>query len=413
MRAVLAVAALFLLTLAPFSSVAGPTVAKPEFKPVDIGDSSNEIVQLAKQDILGQPTPPANVKGSPAKGRNSLAFFEVNVHGSTVPMAVEYNRFASKLFVDLDGSGDLSHGQPLQSWLTPTKNHAFPAFQVKVGEEKVALKVEVVGPNRIYVYPATMLTGKVKFGEKSYTVLLVDAELDGKYNHYYGEKPIGRPAPAKFSRVSVAGGVPPYDVFAIDLKGSGKIEPEVGGVMEAMPLPKMLRVNGSYYKITVSADGQSIDTSKIESPKTGTLSVDCDCIDMVLCSEDGGYRLCGGKTKLELPAGAFTIPSYRLAKKDGRGDLWTINGAPPAGGQMSISASETKALKLGTPVTVKAVVSSAEHGTVKIGIDMVGANGESLETGALKNGIRQNPPSIKIVASDSGKVLNQGFFEYG
>jgi hypothetical protein len=306
--------------------------------------------------------------------------------------------------------------------MTTTKNHAFQPFQVKIGEEKVALKVEVVGPNRILVFPATMLMGKVRFGDKPYTVFLVDAKLDGTYNHYYGENSGAKPsAGMRISRGATAaatgfnnpGGVPPYDVFAIDIKGSGKIEPEVGGVMEAMPLPKMLRVNGSYYKIIVSADGQSIDTSKIESPQTGTLTVGCDCVDLALCSEDGGYRLCGGKTKLELPAGAFTVTSYRLAKMDGRGDLWTINGTLAAGNQMAISTSETKSLKLGTPIAVSANVSTARGGQVSIGFSMADANGDPLDIVACKNGIRQNPPSIKIVAADSGKVLSQGSLEYG
>ena len=249
MRVVLAVSALLLLCLAPMLSAAGPPVAKSEFKVTDIGDSTNEIVQLAKQDIVGQPTPPANVKGKPAKGTGTMTYYEVQAHGTQIPLAVDYTPGSSKLYVATDGSGDLSRCPPLQSWQLPSKNHAFPAFQVKIGEDKVGLKVEVMGPNRLLAYPATMLGGTVKFGDKPYRVLLVDAELDGSYNHYYAERaPTGtrtsRAGNAQMGAVmsnGVAPGVPPYDIFAIDLKGTGKIEPEVGGVMEAMPLPKMLR----------------------------------------------------------------------------------------------------------------------------------------------------------------------------
>ena len=173
-------------------------------------------------------------------------------------------------------------------------------------------------------------------------------------------------------------------------------------------------MNGAYYKITVSADGQSVDTSKVESPQTGTLTVACDCLDLGLCSEDGGYRVFGGRTKLELPASDYIVTGYRLVKKDARGDLWTINGYTSAisQGRLAIKTGETENLKVGAPVVVKASVSPIQAGVVTIGFSLLGASGEPLESGALKNGVRQPAPQIKIVASDSGKVLSQGSFGY-
>lgn len=375
------------------------TVSVP-LKPMEIPDSTNAMARLAVRSVPGQMGGNPAVRVPPKGISRQATYFRVQVAGTTLVMVMEYSRSASKLYIDGNSDGDLSDERPLVARMSRGRKQVFPAFPLKgPGDAKVFVKIEAESQYTLSLYPGAMFSGAAKVGDKSFHVFVADGNLNGTYDDAYA---------STVTRTAVAA----HDVLGVDMDGNRRLGGTAAGCEEAMPLPKAVRLGDAFYSVKVASDGSSLDLEKVEM-ETGTLDVAAPCADLLLWSENGAYRICGGATKCELPVGHYTPIDLNLVAKDRSGATWTLNGRPSGNvTAFDIAAGEIKTLPLGPPLTAKVSIGRGTGGTLSLGFSVRGTADESYDAMALRNGTRQPLPRFKIV-SESGKVVGSGSWSYG
>ena len=367
--------------------------ARCTLEQMKINDSTNAVGGLAFRRVEAEVGRPAALKAPPKKTSTTTAYFCVRVGQVDLLMALDYSQSGSKLYIDTDRDGSLSNERPLVASKSGGKKQVFPAIPIEGrGGAKIIAKFEVAGPKALLIYPGAMYGGSIELEGKPYQVFVADGNLDGTYDGCFAGQIVGGS----------------HDVLAIDMDGNRRVDGNVDGCAESMPLPRVVQVNGGYYSVKVGADGKSIEMEKAEA-ETGTLQVDTRYANLVLWSTNGAYHF-GGKSKCELPVGTYYPARVFLVKKDG-GATWTLEGSP--GGKLTvfdIKAGQTTALEIGTPLVGK--VDFRREGqprTLSLGFRLLGRAGEEYEPRAYRNQSKVPLPQFKIV-DESGKRLAQGGF---
>jgi len=365
-------------------------------KPAGVGSSTHAVAELAVRYAKARPGEPESTKGTPrpmTKWKNTT--YDLSVGGANVAMMVQSSVFAWRLIVDTDCDGNLSNEKALPGSKRRASNVVFPAFGVKTpGGAKIAVRAELDNCGRLLAYPGRMMAGTVKLGERGYRIFLADGNLDGDYDD------CGTGASACGS----------CDVLAIDMNANRKFDAAVDGCPEAMLLGKRVRVNGAYYSVTPSVDGTSIEMAPT-TVETGTLDAGAPCADILLRSDNGTYRLCGGKKTCELPVGRYQPVDVRLVARDRKGATWVLPCTSAEKlGTVEIKAGQTTSLEMGTPLVAKVDIRPGDDkGTLSLGFDIYGRAGETYAPRAYRNGIAQPTPRFTI-GDESGKVLSKGDF---
>jgi len=369
-------------------------VARCSLKRMKIKDSTSAVGSLAFRRVDAQVGLPATLRAPPKKASSTTAYFCVRVGQADLLMALDYSQSASKLYIDTNRDGSLSNERPLVASKSRGKKQVFPAIAIKgSGGAKTIAKFEVAGPKALLIYPGVMYGGSIELEGKTHQVFVADGNLDGTYGDCFAGQVVGGS----------------HDVLAIDMNGNRRVDGNVAGCAEAMPLPRVVQVNGGYYSVNVAADGKSIEMEKAEA-ETGTLQVGTRYANLVVWSANGAYRFGGGKSKCELPVGTYYPSRIFLRKKD-KGVTWTLEGQP--GGNLTafdIKAGQTTKLEIGTPLVGKIDFRrESQPRTLSLGFRLLGRAGEEYEPRAYRNKSKMPLPQFKIV-DESGKRLAQGGF---
>ena len=199
------------------------------------------------------------------------------------------------------------------------------------------IMVEVYDNENVLVYPASFLSANAQFGAKRYTVALVDANLDGRYDGFL-RTGVGRP-----------------DLFAIDLNGDSAFDTKNLLAGELMPFSRILRVGEEYYLVDVALDNSTVAFVKTE-PQLGTLKGPRG-VELLLAGENGCYHLDGSKLEWRLPIGEYAMLAV-VAPGGSQPAGLTADGADALGPKgITIGPERPVELKPGTasktPVDVK------------------------------------------------------------
>jgi len=110
--------------------------------------------------------------------------------------------------------------------------------------------------------------------------------------------------------------------------------------------------------------------------------------------------------------GEYLAMSGNLASNAG-GDNWQISfyGAQNPSSRITVSKSQTTALKFGPPLYLKSELKPTGR-QVSIGLSITGQSGERYNPRITKNGKALEAPKLKIM-DEAGNVLASGKFEYG
>ncbi len=360
------------------------------------------------QPSLGRP---ADVKGEPAGATGELRYFTGQLGSRQVVMAMDSGS-PPNLFVGKDGGNDFSGVKPVRREKSDVRFSGGPSWQygpvsIKApgAPEGAAARVLIANlqDSALMVYPAGYLVGKVKLGDKSYKIALVDGDFDGRYTVTESDDASPRGS----------------DVLAMDLNGDGNFVYMANGKMEIRPLTPLVRVADKYYEVKIAADGTGL-RMVASSPKMGTLSVGNDGVSLVVSGTGGMQYLESGKGEWKLPAGRYSCQSLTLTAKDKQGRKWQLDASGQTGKLKSIDIKpgQTLNVKVGSPLVVKTDVQQQDSGwifrgkTVTVGFTIVGAAGEEYAPGAKKDGTQVSAPKIKIY-NDKGEVLTTGDFAYG
>lgn len=390
--------AVLTLALLVASGVAWAEGGKFPLKPAETPDSTTPLAAQASYEVIGKDKMPAGCSGPPPVISRRLAYFTAHVGTTTLLMAMDYSSKGSKLFVDANANGDLSDEAPLTGRLLRTGRQLFPMIMARgSGDRKIPVRLEAGGPKYLMIYPAAMMCGTARLDGRSYRVFLLDGNLDGEYGTVFST------LRSRFKRAT-------SDCLGIDLNNNRAFDAEVGGVAEVMPLPGTVAIGGKWYRVTVAADGSEIGLSEVQA-ETGTLGVSAACADVLLQSDKGSYRLCGGRTRCEVPAGTYRVAEANLVKHTGQGVVWTmVCETVGAIRPLVVAKGEAAVLTVGEPLIGKVDIrKDDEPGTLSLGFEIYGVGDERYEPRAYRNGRKQPTPRFRIV-DEGGRQVGVGDF---
>jgi hypothetical protein len=252
---------------------------------------------------------------------------------------------------------------------------------------------------QLILHPSGYRVGKVRLDKNTYKVVVVDGDLDGRYDKVF-LPPLGESYR------------PGCDIFAIDLTKDGAWQFSSFWASEVTPVAKMLKLHNTYYGIDVAPDGTTLELKKIQ-PVFGTLDLGGANVKLKLWSDTVEEFLCGSDGKWQIPAGEYSALFIELNEIDSERNAWTFRSYRDTGSlrDFKIQAGQTTALKIGPPFTIKTDVRQVAD-RVSIGLRLDGRAGERYSLPVMKGGKRLPAPAFKIV-NESGKELESGQFQYG
>ena len=382
--------------------------SKLKFK--SVSNQDDVLVGLSAQYLYGTKDKPSELKDLP-KGLTAVyACFLAELAGRSTPAVLDsYGKpERSRLYVDTNGDGCLSNEKSYRPKIIKHSKHI--ATEYKFGPivmksrgvegELVTRFYATAYGTRLAFFPAGYQIGKVGLGKNTYTVAVVDGNLDGRYDKVFS-LPLRDPY------------CPGCDLFVIDLNRNGKKwHYSLSGPSEVMPLARMLKLKNTYYGIDVAPDGTSIAFKKVQ-PEFGTLDVGGANVKLKLWSDAAEQYLFGSEESWQIPPGTYSARFIELNEIDSERNAWTFRSYSDAGSlhDFEIRTGQTTSFKIGPPFSIKTEAKQVAD-RVSIGLKLEGCAGERYSLPVMKGGKRLPAPTFKIF-SESGKVLVPGQFEYG
>lgn len=393
------------------------TCAKRE--PVEEGRVSLKFKSVSKQDgmplglttqYLARTTDKSQeLKDLPKGLTTDYAYFLTKLAGRSTPIILgSYSKKEhSVLYVDTNGNGRLSDEKPYRVKVTTLpkakdKEYKFGPILMtsRDGERQFETRFfATTYGTGLALCPAGYCVGKVRLGESTYKLAVVDGDLDGRYDKVFSP-PLGESYR------------PGCDIFAIDLTKDGAWQFSSYWASEVTPLAKMLKLHNIYYGIDVAPDGTTIELKKVQ-PELGTLDLGGTNVKLKLWSDTVEEFLCGSNGKWQIPTGKYSALFIELDEIDSERNAWTFRSYRDTGTlrDFKIDAGQTTSFKIGPPFAIKTDISQSAD-RVSIGLGLEGCVRERYHFPILKGGKRQPSPTFKIV-DESGKELLSDAFEYG
>ncbi len=368
------------------------------------------LLSMGYKAASGDSEKPPNLKALPKDVTGNVTYFLVTLGGTEFVFLAD-SAPPPRLYADTDGDGDLSDETPVPTgdqeqlalgWQTQTVVLGPVTLKAPGGKSvQVYIRPTVFRDlRRLGIYAGGLRTGEVRLGGRSYQVAVVDGDYDGRYDGTVS-------LPLDFSEGPVV------DILGIDLNDNRKFELTLDPpLFEALPLPRMVSVEGAYYSVDVAADGSAIRLKEVE-PAFGTLDAGSADVEAVFLSENGFHLLSEGEGKWRLPVGKYTPLQVTLKKTDDSGSTWKLSGQfdPTELPCLEIGPGETQTLEVGPPLSAQTDVSPMGE-SVSIRFSLVGRGKETYAPGAMKDGQRNPAPKFEI-ADESGKVVLSDAFQYG
>jgi hypothetical protein len=367
------------------------------------------LVTLAMRNLKSTKDKPIEIKDLPKGLTTDCVYFLAKAVGKSAPMVLAYyNRLEySILYVDTNSNGRLSDEKPYRPKIKKRsgyKEYIFGPFLLKSRDSEGESRTEFYAITNhgqfLSLQPSGYRTGKVRLGENTYKVAVIDGNRDGRYDKIFS---------LPIDKAYLIG----CDVFAIDLnKSDKKWHLSLIDRSEIMPLGRMIKVQNTYYSINVAPDGTTLELKKAE-PEFGTLDFGGANVKLKLWSDTGDHYLFGLEGRWPLPAGIYKALFIELEEIDSEQNVWTFSGRPKAGPlrDFEIRADETTSFKIGPPFSIKTDTRQVAD-QVSIGLSLEGCAEEQYRFPILKGGKQQPAPTFKIV-NETGKVLASGQFKYG
>jgi hypothetical protein len=365
---------------------------------------------LATQYLASSTDKPPELKDLPKGITADYVCFLAELAGRNTPMVLgSYSRLEhSMLYVDTNGDGRLSDEKSYRVKVIKLprpegQEYRFGPILMMSRDTEGKFEIKfyaMTGHGRqLVLYPSGYRAGKVRLGESTYKVAVVDGDFDGRYDKVF-LPPLGESY------------WPGCDILAIDLTQDGAWQFSSFWTSEVTPLAKMLKLHNTYYGIDVAPDGTTIELKKVQ-PELGTLDFGGANVKLKLWSGTVEEFLCGSDGKWQIPTGEYSALFIELNEIDSERNAWTFRGYRDTGSlrDFEIQAGQTTTFKIGPPFTITAEARQIAH-RVSIGLKLEGCAGEQYCFPVKKGSRRQPTPTFKIV-DESGKVLTSGRFKYG
>jgi hypothetical protein len=311
-------------------------------------------------------------------GKVWMVFDKSNKNGS-------YDR----LYLDANVNGDLSD----ETALSPSRRESNTAYfgPVKVvfeGEDgPITYHLELqlyASPDRAYclIAPAGWYEGPITVGGVKKHCVLIDYNVNGTFNDKSDN-------PGNCDRIRIG----PQD---------SRDSRFVGNYIE---------VDDKLYRTEIARDGAFIVLKDAADVPYGTVRLADNITSLSAGGENGQFIRKPEKGALKLPVGTYRIDYWSIAKDDGKGSKWELQGRnlPGSSGTFTVAQDKEAQLSVGEPV-YSMVSYNQSGGSFTFSQRLQGHQNEQITL--LRNGSRPQPPRLRIRNKDG--TYDRGMsFEYG
>jgi hypothetical protein len=248
--------------------------------------------------------------------------------------------------------------------------------------------------------PKDVRTGEMELDGKAYKVVLVDANLDGRYdaNSFGDAVMIDLNRDGKFTEIN--------SMSALAMMARG------GEPTEAMPLQSYLQLpDGAFYKAEPAQDGSSL-TFRRDPDKEATIIGLGPNSTVNLIYEGAVLQARPMGSALKLPAGTYRLMGATVAASSGKGKPWTFSVNDfRARAKLTLAPKEEKKLDYGLPLKL-AVVTQKYGKNYNISVDL--KDRSNAEIGDVRKPDGNYPAEpVLTMADKNGKVIKTQKFHYG
>ena len=172
-----------------------------------------------------------------------------------------------------------------------------------------------------------------------------------------------------------------------------------------------IEVGDKLYTLEIARDGAYVIVKEAKDVPFGTVRLAENITSFSAGGENGLFARKPEKGIVKLPVGAYRVDSWSIARDDGQGSKWELQGQyfPAKTGDFRVAADKEALLAIGEPV--QSTVSVNPGGSAfSFGQRLGGRQGEQITL--LRNGARPQPPKLRIRSRDG--TYDRGMsFEYG
>lgn len=352
------------------------------------------------------------------------------------------------LYFDANRNGDLTDDPKIQANDLPQNirfgNHSahreFPRQTIKVtaGEKsydysffvQVYSNTEMnMGPNTsLYAYAsinsAAYREGEVSLNGKTHHLVLLDFNSNGRFDDQ----------PEVNTAISKSVGryyTQPTDMLLVnpDLNNRDSFGYNLTGRKERQPVSKLLNIDGTFYQMQVSANGEtlSLTPSKVGMGKVKNPNKKYSA---VVFGDQGFLKIDGsGSEPVSLPEGKWKLLEYMIDLTDPNDKVARVPNRPqsqkpytlvsaygsPKGPEVTVKKNETVVFPFGPPyhpqVDLMKLGGQTNSNEVRLEMKLLGSTGELCSSLQVKGS--QPPGPTFVIASPEGEIVERGKFEYG
>ena len=279
----------------------------------------------------------------------------------------------------------------------------------------------------IYLYLRVNCTyrGKFEVDGESYTVHLGDTNCNGMFNDKFALRKFRKPPPGRIPILNTG------DSFFISRNGEIDVSDRqvCGDWLVIKNRLFEVRIDQAKQKMTLTPNTQNL----------AALGLSMQAEHVSLYTEGGEHFLmtCCPEKRIHIPKGKYRLYNYRVLKKDGQGDLWSLSArATTESPWITVDGSAEAVLEFGEPYIVSAEVpenrllnvqsSTSARTSVFLSFAIRGQGNEDIQDLShikgdktkiplsTNEGLTHRPkePTYTIMTAD-GKTAAQGSFEYG
>jgi len=159
-----------------------------------------------------------------------------------------------------------------------------------------------------------------------------------------------------------------------------------------------VEVDNKLYRIEIARDGSHVSLAGAGDVSYGTARLASNVTTIVVSGENGSFIRKPENAVIKLPAGAYHVDSWTIARKEDSGSQWEMKGtAPQEAGGFTLSAGEEVSLPFGEPVYCRVTVAK-DASSYAFEQKLEGRQGERIVQ--TVNGQKPSPPKLRIRSQD-------------
>lgn len=360
-----------------------------------VTDATSRLSAISQNYSMAIKQKPPALKDLPEISDKAF-YYKIQFQGKEIYLVIDYGEANPPLYIDTNGNRNPADEKPVTGRDFNNRTRYMPVKIKPAGESEINIGIDAPkGGGYIYYFPSEIKRGDVKFGNETFSLMIIDRNYNKRYNDFSKD---------------VKG--LDYDCIGIDLNRNGILDSSVESG-ETSPLAEAVFINGKFYRIIPSADGNSVEIKTIK-PKTGTLDVQNADMEISTYSKWGAQTLTGSNGKWKLPEGKYTTRLIRLKKKDDKGREWILTSYSFYESRLAsfdITPGKTTVIPAGAPLKIETKAIMRDD-FIEISASFSGRAGEQYSSGPVIDGQRPEPPKFKIVDRDNRKLAG-GTFQYG